>query len=149
MSKLLVWISASFFFFGVAMVLDPAQAAQQSPTATKASNSASQNPSSETVASLARAKQVYGYDCSMCHGPMGRGKTDLGKDATGSVPDLTDAATMARLSATELYNIIMNGKGKMPGEKGRLNDDGVRGMMAYVRNLAKQETSIAGNSTSH
>lgn len=85
----------------------------------------------------------------MCHGPMGRGKTDLGKDTTGSVPDLTDPTTMSRLSDSELYSIIMNGKGKMPGEKGRLNDDGVKGMVAYVRNLAKQQTSIAGNAPSH
>ena len=151
MGKLFLWVSASFlfFFFGLAMVLDPAQAAQQSQTATKASNSASQNPPSQNVAAIARAKEFYGYDCSMCHGPMGRGKTDLGKDTTGSVPDLTDPTTMSRLSDSELYSIIMNGKGKMPGEKGRLNDDGVKGMVAYVRNLAKQQASIAGNAPSH
>lgn len=150
MGKLFLWIFASFFFYlGLLTALDPAQAAQQSASPARASNSANQSPPSATLASLERAKQVYSYDCSMCHGAMGRGKTDLGKDATGSVSDLTDPAIMAQLTDTDLYNIILNGKGKMPGEKGRLNEEGLHGMVAYVRNLAKQGTSIAGNSTAH
>lgn len=147
MWKRVSWTSA-VFFFSVAMVSATMQASQHSESTTT-SNASKQNPVTPSEASQAKAKAIYSYDCSMCHGPMGNGKTDLGKDATGSVSDLTDPTTTAHMSDTELFGLILNGKGKMPGEKGRLKDDEIRNLVTYVRGLAKDKTTLAGNPTVH
>ena len=38
------------------------------------------NPVKPTAASIADGKQMYGYDCAMCHGADGSGKSDLAAD---------------------------------------------------------------------
>jgi hypothetical protein len=42
-----------------------------------------------------------------------------------------------------LYDLIFNGKGKMPGENGRLNQDAVWNLVIYVRRLAKGALATA------
>jgi mono/diheme cytochrome c family protein len=91
-----------------------------------------------TAESQAKAKKMYGYDCAMCHGDSGDGKTDLAKDV-GPMTDLSDAKTLEGKSDAALYDLIKNGKGKMPGEDGpRAKPDDLWNLVIYTRGLAKK-----------
>ncbi len=67
--------------------------------------------------------------CAMCHGPDGKGGKMGTRDfASPEVKAETDA---------QLTDIITKGKGKMPSYSGKLSDADIKGMVAYVRSLAK------------
>ncbi len=96
------------------------------------------NPVKPTPESQTRAKKVYGYDCAMCHGENGNGKGDLVADMKLTVKDYTDPAALKDLSDGELFYIIKNGKGKMPGEGDRSKPEDMWNMVIFVRSLAKK-----------
>ena len=59
----------------------------------------------------------------MCHGDNGNGKTDLAASMELTLDDWTDPKTLANTQDWELFNVIRNGKGKMPPETdGRATD---------------------------
>ena len=99
---------------------------------------ASTNPVKPTAASLERAKKLYQVDCAMCHGDNGNGKGDLVADMHLSMKDLTDPDTLKNVSDGELFSLIKNGKGKMPGEGDRAKDEAIWNLVIYVRSLAKK-----------
>jgi mono/diheme cytochrome c family protein len=39
----------------------------------------------------------------------------------------------------QLIDIVTNGKNKMPAYKGKLTDDQIKGLVGYVRELAKKK----------
>jgi cytochrome c6 len=41
-------------------------------------------------------------------------------------------------SDAQLTDIVTNGKNKMPAYKGKLTDDQINGLVAYIRGLAKK-----------
>lgn len=97
-----------------------------------------------TADSQAKAKQLYSIDCSMCHGDNGNGKTDLATGMGVTLPDLTDAKTLADVQDGTIFNLIRNGKDKMPDEsKGRAPDTEVWNLVIYVRSLSKPLTAAA------
>jgi hypothetical protein len=54
--------------------------------------------------------------------------------------DWSDPKSLADHQDQELFNIIRNGKGKMPAEEaGRAKDDEVWGMIQYIRGMAKNQ----------
>jgi cytochrome c5 len=86
---------------------------------------------------MAKAKKVYAMDCALCHGATGDGKTDLAKDMQLTLNDWTDPKNLAAPDV-ELFNVIRNGKDKMPPEeKGRASDDEVRSLIVYIRSFGK------------
>jgi mono/diheme cytochrome c family protein len=88
--------------------------------------------------SQAKAKKIYGMDCALCHGDTGDGKTDLAKDMQLALSDWTDPKSLADKKDQELFEIIRNGKGKMPPEDtGRAKDDEVRNLVEYIRTFSK------------
>ena len=110
----------------------PAATAAPTPPDTK-------NPVKPTAESQAKAKKMYGYDCGMCHGDNGDGKTDLAKDMGLTLTDLTDPKTLTGKSDAEIFDIIKNGKGKMPAEDtGRAKPGDLWNLVIYVRGLAKK-----------
>jgi mono/diheme cytochrome c family protein len=112
------------------------------PTPQEAAPAASiqKNPVKPTERSRARAKEIYGTDCAICHGDTGDGKTDLAKDMQLTLNDWTDPKTLAAKSDGELFNVIRNGNDKMPPEAaGRAKDDEVWNLIHYIRSLAKQQ----------
>jgi len=112
---------------------------QQSPATPPAPAPAANNPVKPTPESQARAKKTYGYDCAMCHGANGDGKTDLAKDMQLALTDWTDPKTLADKSDGDLYQLIRNGKDKMPPEDAaRAKDADVWNLVIYVRSLAKK-----------
>jgi cytochrome c5 len=83
-------------------------------------------------------KQIYKFDCAMCHGDTGNGKTDLATSMNLTLDDWSSSATLSGKSDEDLYKIIRNGKDKMPPEDAsRAKDDEIRGLVKYIRNLGK------------
>jgi cytochrome c6 len=82
------------------------------------------------------AASTYKAKCAMCHGADGSGNTPAGKAmkardfASPEVQSETDA---------QLTDIVSNGKNKMPAYKGKLTDDQIQGLIAYIRDLAKKK----------
>ena len=75
------------------------------------------------------AAATYKAKCAMCHGPDGKGGKMGTRDfASPEVKAETDA---------QLTDIITKGKGKMPAYTGKLKDDEIKGLVTYVRSLAK------------
>jgi cytochrome c5 len=122
---------------GVALTVASALAQQRGPSAAR-SKVVTQGSAQETAVSQLKAKEIYGYDCSMCHGTTGNGKTSLTAQPGWNVPDLTDPATLAGKSDRELDDIIWKGKGKMPGEKGRASSDEAQNLVTYIRELSNR-----------
>jgi len=94
------------------------------------------NPVKATPASLAQARKMYGYDCAMCHGATGNGKGDAAAGMT--LKDYTDPAALRDRTDGELYYIILNGRGQMPPEAGRQNEQQIWNMVILVRSFAKK-----------
>ena len=129
----------SLLAFSAFVLILPMPVAQNAPAAAAAPTPPdTKNPVKPTPESQAKAKKMYGYDCAMCHGDSGDGKTDLAKEV-GPLTDLTDAKTLTGRTDAELYDLIKNGKGKMPGEDGpRAKPDDLWNLVIYVRGLAKK-----------
>jgi mono/diheme cytochrome c family protein len=108
----------------------PASAATQADAAT--------NPVKPTAESQAKARGLYLIDCAMCHGDNGNGQTDIVKGMGLTLPDFTDLKTLAGTPDGQLFNIIRNGKDKMPPEAaGRANDSLVWNLIVYIRKMSK------------
>ena len=79
---------------------------------------------------------MYGYDCAMCHGANGNGKGEVG--AGMNLKDYTDPAALRDLTDGALYYIILNGRGQMPAEAGRQNEQQIWNMVILVRSFAQK-----------
>jgi mono/diheme cytochrome c family protein len=73
--------------------------------------------------------------CAVCHGADGAGSTATGKAM--KVRDLGSPDVQTQTDA-QLTEIVTNGTGKMPAYKGKLTDDQIKGLVAYIRALAKK-----------
>jgi mono/diheme cytochrome c family protein len=73
--------------------------------------------------------------CAACHGADGTGSTATGKAL--KVRDLASPDVQSQSDA-QLTDIVTNGKNKMPAYKGKLTDDQIKGLVAYIRGLAKK-----------
>jgi mono/diheme cytochrome c family protein len=140
MLKPLLFVSA-LVLFGAAASSAPAPRPQDAAPAPQAGP---KNPVKPTEKSQARAKEIYGVDCAICHGENGNGKTDLAKDMQLTLGDWTDAKTLASKSDQDLFKLIRNGKDKMPPEaSGRAKDDEVWNLILYIRGMSKGQPQPA------
>lgn len=70
---------------------------------------------------------TYKTKCAMCHGPDGK------KENPGmGVKALTSPDIQAK-SEADLITSVSKGKGKMPAYAGKLTDDQIKQVVAYVR----------------
>ena len=81
------------------------------------------------------AAEVYMRQCSFCHGADGAGNTPVGKNF--KLRDL-GSAEVQQMSEDELFDIINQGKGKMPAF-GKLGHDTIHGLVEYVRAFKKSK----------
>jgi mono/diheme cytochrome c family protein len=82
------------------------------------------------------APALYKSKCAACHAPDGTGNSPTGKSL--GVTDLTSADVQKQTDA-QLTDSIANGKGKkMPAYKGKITDDQIKGLVGYIRSLAKK-----------
>ena len=83
------------------------------------------------------APALYKSKCAACHGPDGTGNVPTGKSL--GVTDLTSGDVQKQTDA-QLTDSIANGKGKkMPAYKGKVTDDQIKGLVGYLRELAKKK----------
>jgi mono/diheme cytochrome c family protein len=140
MLKPLLFVSA-VVLFGITALSTPGSISQDSTPAPAAGQ---KNPVKPTEKSQARAKELYGQDCAICHGDNGNGKTDVAKGMGAALKDWSDPKTLADKPDQELFNVIRNGKGLMPAEvEGRAKDDEVWNLILYIRGLYKLQPAPA------
>lgn len=101
-------------------------------------DAAKKNPISATPEGLAEVRKLYGYNCAMCHGKTGDGKGDLAGDMKLDLHDWRDASSIEKMTDGELFWIITNGKGKMPGEGDRSAEKVRWNFVNLVRSFAKK-----------
>jgi len=94
------------------------------------------NPVKPTPESQARAKQIYGWDCAMCHGDNGNGKGDVAAEQKLTMRDFRDPGSLSKLSDGEMYYIIHEGRGQMPAEGPRAKPDEVWNLVIYLRKMS-------------
>jgi len=77
------------------------------------------------------AEALYKSKCQMCHGADGKGST------AGQKMGVRDfhSPEVAKESDAELFKITKEGKGKMPKQEGKLTDDQIKELIAYIRKL--------------
>ena len=79
---------------------------------------------------------LFKSKCAACHAPDGSGSGAMGKQL--GVTDLRADAVQKQTDA-QLTDSITNGKGtKMPAYKGKITDDQIKGLVGYIRELAKK-----------
>jgi mono/diheme cytochrome c family protein len=103
------------------------------------------NPVHPTPASLARAKDVYTFDCALCHGADGSGKGDFTTDV--KLKDYRDPSALKDLTDGAIFDIIDKGKGSMPPEHGRAKPDEIWNLVIYLRSLSKGPAATASRAS--
>jgi mono/diheme cytochrome c family protein len=77
--------------------------------------------------------KLYQMKCVACHGADGVGNTTVGKAL--KITDFHDP-DVQKESDADLTTIIAKGKNKMPSYEKTLKPDEIKGLVAYVRELA-------------
>ncbi|HUB19658.1 MAG TPA: cytochrome c [Acidobacteriaceae bacterium] len=142
-------IVSALVFAGLPALSQQAPATPATPPAAAPSQSAippeyvgKVNPVKPTPESQARAKQIYGWDCAMCHGANGDGKGDLATDQKLAMHDFRDS--LKTLSDGEIFYIIHEGEGKdMPPEGPRAKTDEVWNLVIYLRKMSNTQAPPA------
>ncbi len=85
-------------------------------------------------------KTNWANNCAQCHGASGKGDTKMGKMLNAM--DLTDAKKQASFTDAQAATAIkdgikQNGKTTMKAFGGKLSDDEIKALVAYVRTLKK------------
>ena len=78
---------------------------------------------------------IFRSNCVICHAGDGSGNTAIGKK--NKVRDLRSPEAQKATDA-ELFELISQGKKPMPGFSGRLTDEQIHQVVAYIRQLAKK-----------
>ncbi|MGB9406926.1 MAG: cytochrome c [Terracidiphilus sp.] len=87
------------------------------------------------IPSLAQSgADTYKSKCLMCHGADGLGATPAGKAMKAA--SFKDPAIVKTPDAA-LIAIVKSGKNKMPAYAGKLTDDQIKAVVAYIRTLQK------------
>lgn len=84
--------------------------------------------------SAASAAGLFSRHCAKCHGRDGRARI---KNKVKGTRNLTDPQWQDRVSDERIFNVISNGKGRMPGFGKKLSDAEVDSLVQYVRGLRK------------
>lgn len=93
------------------------------------------NPVPATADSIENGKLLFSSQCTMCHGSTGDGSGVLVERLNLQVPDFTNAEGMRERSDGELFYILTNGHGRMPGQGDRFKDEIKWNLINFVRTL--------------
>jgi mono/diheme cytochrome c family protein len=85
-------------------------------------------------------KASWASNCAQCHGADGRANTKMGQQL--SAKDLTDPKVQASFSDAQAAKVIKEGvkqgsKTTMKAFGGKLTDEEIKALVAYVRTLKK------------
>ena len=79
--------------------------------------------------------ELFRQRCVKCHGADGTGSRT--RDRLSEIPDFTNASWQARRADAQLMASILDGKGEdMPPQRGKIGEEQVRSLVAYVRAFA-------------
>lgn len=136
-SSLFAFLALAFFAFPPQQSAPPAATAALNVIPPEAIRMV--NPVRHTPESQAQAKNRYNIDCAMCHGANGDGKGDPGiiSDMSLTMMDLTNPNTLKSRTDGEIFYIIKNGQGKMPGED-RAKTNEIWNLVVYMRSFSKK-----------
>jgi mono/diheme cytochrome c family protein len=81
-----------------------------------------------------KGKAIFQEQCAGCHGADAKAQTDMGKKVKAA--DLTASAVQEQ-SDSKLEKTIKSGKAKMPSFNGKLSDDDIGSVVAYIRQVGK------------
>ena len=86
----------------------------------------------------ADAGATWSANCAACHGKDGKGGTMMGRKL--SIKDLTDPAVQSSFTDADATKAIKegvtdNGIQKMKAFGGKLSDDDIKALVAYIRSL--------------
>jgi cytochrome c oxidase cbb3-type subunit III len=86
-----------------------------------------------SIGNAEAGKTVFTANCAVCHGPDGKGKTDVG------APNLTDRTWIHGSDEASIYNDVWGGlQGQMPSWEGRLSPIERRILALYIVDLGKK-----------
>ncbi len=126
---------------GVAIGFAMPNLRQEKPGATEPKmtpeDAARKNPVTPTAEGMAEVRKMFGYNCAMCHNKNGDGKGELAVDMKLEIPDWRDPASLEKMTDGELFWIVTNGKGKMPGEGDRTTEKVRWNLVHLVRSFSK------------
>jgi cytochrome c6 len=83
------------------------------------------------------APTLFKTKCAACHGADGSGNTTIGKSLGAKDLGSADVQKQTDAQLTDSITNGMNG-GKMPAYKGKLTDDQIKGLVGFIRSLAKK-----------
>ncbi len=127
----------------VPVLAAPPQTSHPKHTAKSPAEPAGPTPAQLEAQAMEKAKKLYSIDCALCHGDKGDGKTDVAKDMQLTLDDWTDPKVLAGKQDKDLFDIIRNGKDKMPPEgTARASDDEVNHLIKYIRSLSKEQSGV-------
>ena len=94
------------------------------------------NPVPRSSQSVAQARDLYGVNCTMCHGQAGHGDGVIAAyfKSAGRVPpaDFTSERVRSRTDG-QLYWLVSNGIGGMPAFRELLTDDQRWALIYFIR----------------
>jgi mono/diheme cytochrome c family protein len=126
------------FFLAFSPIPTPGSMSQDAPKAQAPAPARSHNK--PTPEAQAHAKKLYAFDCAVCHGETGNGKTDLADSMQLTLADWTNPSALTGKTDEDLFKTIRNGKDKMPAEaEGRAKDDDVWNIIAYIHTMSKNQ----------
>lgn len=125
--------------FGLDKILEPAQISDVANYVRSLSHLA------VDTAAASRGAAIFADNCAACHGPDGKGNTDIG------APNLTDAIWLYGSSQDTVMHSVETGRGgMMPAWAGRLDPIDIKMVAVYVHSLGggKAEHKKDGNGDS-
>ncbi|MDT4968818.1 MAG: hypothetical protein QOJ64_3555 [Acidobacteriota bacterium] len=81
------------------------------------------------------AARDYGNSCASCHGSDGRAKTFKAK--FNGAKDLTKPEWQESVSDSHIFNVISNGRKKMPPFGAKFSQARIEALVRFVRGLRK------------
>ena len=81
-------------------------------------------------------EKLFKAKCTACHAANGSGDTPAGKKV--GARDLRSTEVQSQTDA-QLTDLVTKGKGKMPAYGKTLKEDDIKGLVAYVRELAQKK----------
>ena len=129
-----VWSLLFLIFLGARQFSMPTPIHAQADSSESRQRSAPR-PSAPLAAGAPAVRALFGQHCVKCHGADGTGSPAHG--LLSEIPDFTKGSWQAQRSDTQLIASILDGKGRrMPPVGGKISEEQVRGLLAYVRSFA-------------
>lgn len=125
-NKPLAVVALLIYFYVFAVAKQDSLTLQKEKFVTPVVAADSTGATGEEVSSVEVGKMVYEVKCIVCHGTDGKLMLNGAKDLSAS-----------KISATEILEMVSNGKGLMPGFSDQLDEKQMKALTIYVEGLRK------------